>query len=59
MGEVFTPEQAKHRVMEWCIRGKAIPDLLGGKLLHMEDKLRYYNESDLRTVEQLMTAASE
>ena len=59
MGARFTPEQAKHRVVEWSIRGKAIPDLPGGKLLHMEDKPRYYNESDFRAMEQLMTAASE
>jgi hypothetical protein len=34
MGETFTPDQAKHRIMQWCVEGFAIPDVPGPKTQH-------------------------
>jgi len=59
MGSTFTPEQAKHRIMEWCVRGLSIPDVPGGKRRHMEDRPRDYPEHELRSVEDLVARANE
>jgi len=35
LGSTFTLEQATHRIKQWCIEGKRIADVPGGKADHM------------------------
>ncbi|MCP4244392.1 MAG: hypothetical protein GY772_27925 [bacterium] len=57
MGSTFTPEQAKHRLMEWCIRGLQFPDEPGARAAHMRSNPRLYAEDELRPLPQLIQEA--
>ena len=49
LGEVFSEDDARHRLKQWCIRGFSIPDDQEGtgKLLHMGKDPRFFPVSDL------------
>ena len=67
MGETFTPDEAKHRIMEWCVRGKDIPDEPGARDRHMfsrkldgsRDGPRDYSVAELRSIEALTHLAHQ
>ena len=54
----FTPDQAKHRIMQWCLNGVGIPNAVGAKLEHHNTPdPRQLSEDELRSVEQLTREA--
>ena len=57
MGDAFTPEEAKHRVLEWSVRGASLQDGPGMRELHMSDKPRHYQAHELRSVAELTLLA--
>jgi hypothetical protein len=61
MGTTYTPAQAKHRIMEWCVRGYDIPDIPGirKRTLHMEEEPKDFIEADVRSVEALTLRAAD
>ena len=59
MGTQFTPDEAKHRIMEWCIRGLRFPDTPGSRDRHMvEEKPRTYGVNELRPMPELLRLAA-
>lgn len=54
----MTPDEAKHRIMQWCIDGIVIPDVPGGKHSHMNNiKPRLYRRQDLQPIHELAALA--
>ncbi len=60
MGVRYTADEAKQRIMEWCVRGQGIPDVPGlrKRTLHMDEEPRDFNNMDLRSVEDLTLLAA-
>lgn len=55
----MSPDEAKHRIMQWCLDGTRIPNRPGGKQRHMNEiKPRLYRREDLRPVAQLEALAN-
>ena len=55
-GPGMDPSDAKRRIMEWCIRGIAIPNALGGREVHMFDtdyNPRLFDAASVRTEQEL------
>ena len=57
MGEVFTSDEARRRIKEWCMRGVAIPDGPGGRAEHMRIQPRNFAPGEVRTEAALDLAA--
>lgn len=57
MGTVFTPQEAKRRIQQWCVDGLAMPDEAGGRATHMQLNPRAYDASALLPVEELLRLA--
>ena len=51
--EVGSPDEARRRLKEWCLRGMLIPDAPGAKAEHMQDKSKKYPLSEVRSEEAL------
>ena len=64
MGKAFTPEQAKRRIMKWCLDGVAIPSPDPAdtgdveRQLHMATNPRYYRDDDVPSLDALYFAAN-
>ena len=63
MGSTFTPEQAKRRIMKWCLDGVAIPspgpdgdDI--PRQLHMANNPRTYRDDEVPSLDALYVAAN-
>jgi hypothetical protein len=53
----MSPDEAKHRIMEWCVRGLSVPDEEGARVTHMADEPSLYLASELRPVPELTRLA--
>ena len=58
MGATFSAEEAKQRIMEWCLRGLGLPDEPGSRALHMQDDPRNFDAAEVRPMAQLMIDAN-
>ena len=56
MGRTYTPEEAKRRIMRWCLEGRQYPNREGGRDLHMAINPRFYDEAP--SLEDLLRRAS-
>jgi hypothetical protein len=56
-GSTMSPDEAKHRIMEWCVRGLSVPDEEGARVTHMADEPSLYLASELRPVPELTRLA--
>jgi len=55
MGEVFTSDEARCRIKEWCLRGL----MSGSKAAHMAINPRLFTEAEVRSEAALDKAAEE
>jgi len=54
----MSADEAKHRIMQWCIDGLTIPNELGGKHRHMNEiKPRLCSLQDMRPIQELEACA--
>jgi hypothetical protein len=53
MGSQFTPEVAKRRIQEWCIRGLDVAVGLNARTEHMDIKPRFFPSAEVRSSEEL------
>ena len=57
MGTVFTPQEAKRRIQQWCVDGLALPDQAGARGKHMQLNPRAYAASALLPEKELLRLA--
>ena len=60
-GPGMDASDAKRRIMEWCIRGVAIPNVLGGLDVHIFDREynpRLFDAASVRAEQELDTFAT-
>jgi hypothetical protein len=57
MGDQFTPEEAKRRIQEWCIRGLGVPVRFNSRTEHMGMLPRLFRSAEVRSTEELTRIA--
>ena len=57
LGTLFSDEEAKARIKEWCVRGLSIPDAPGGKNAHMHVNPRDFEPGSVARESDLDAAA--